>query len=87
MARQRQKSEAETRCMIDEQLYQVGWEANTQEIRYFEGVRPDKGRNLAIAEWSATSTVSKKGYVYYALFVGNKMVSIIESKAEHKDIH
>ena len=86
MASQRQKSEAETRYMIDEQLRQVGWEANTQEIRYSKGVRPVKGRNLAIAEWPTTSDVSKKGYADYALFVGNQLVGIIEAKAEHKDI-
>lgn len=72
MASQRQKSEAETRYMIDEQLRQVGWEANTQEIRYSKGARPAKGRNMAIAEWPTDSTVSKKGYADYALFVGDK---------------
>ncbi|MDO5423290.1 MAG: type I restriction-modification system endonuclease [Eubacteriales bacterium] len=86
MASQRQKSEAETRYMLDEQLRQVGWEANTQEIRYAKGVRPAKGRNLAIAEWPTDSAVGKKGYADYALFVGTKMVGIIEAKAEHKDI-
>lgn len=86
MASQRQKSEAETRYMIDEQLRQVGWEANTQEIRYSKGARPTKGRNMAIAEWPTDSTVSKKGYADYALFVGTKLVGIIEAKAEHKDI-
>ncbi|UWP58005.1 type I restriction-modification system endonuclease [Ruminococcus gauvreauii] len=86
MASQRQKSEAETRYMIDEQLRQVGWEANTQEIRYSKGTRPTKGRNMAIAEWPTDSTVSKKGYADYALFVGTKFVGIIEAKAEHKDI-
>ncbi len=86
MASQRQKSEAETRYMIDEQLRQVGWEANTQEIRYSKGTRPSKGRNLAIAEWPTDSTVNKKGYADYALFVGKKLVGIIEAKAEHKDI-
>lgn len=86
MASQRQKSEAETRYMIDEQLRQVGWEANTQEIRYSKGARPMKGRNMAIAEWPTDSTVSKKGYADYALFVGTKLVGIIEAKAEHKDI-
>ncbi len=86
MASQRQKSEAETRYMIDEQLRQVGWEANTQEIRYSKGARPTKGRNMAIAEWPTESTVSKKGYADYALFVGTKLVGIIEAKAEHKDI-
>lgn len=86
MASQRQKSEAETRYMIDEQLRQVGWEANTQEIRYAKGARPAKDRNMAIAEWPTDSTVSKKGYADYALFVGTKLVGIIEAKAEHKDI-
>ena len=86
MASQRQKSEAETRYMIDEQLRQVGWKANTQEIRYSKGARPAKGRNMAIAEWPTDSTVSKKGYADYALFVGTKLVGIIEAKAEHKDI-
>ena len=86
MASQRQKSEAETRYMIDEQLRQVGWEANTQEIRYAKGARPTKGHNMAIAEWPTDSTVSKKGYADYALFVGTKFVGIIEAKAEHRDI-
>lgn len=86
MAGQRQKSEAETRYMIDEQLRQVGWEANTQEIRYSKGTRPMKGHNMAIAEWPTDSKVSKKGYADYALFVGTKLVAIIEAKAEHKDI-
>ena len=86
MASQRQKSETETRYMIDEQLRQVGWEANTQEIRYSKGTRPMKGHNMAIAEWPTDSKVSKKGYADYALFVGTKLVGIIEAKAEHKDI-
>ena len=85
-ASQRQKSEAETRYMIDEQLRQVGWEANTEEIRYSKGSRPIKGHNMAIAEWPTDSTVGKKGYADYALFVGLQLVAIIEAKAEHKDI-
>ena len=47
----RRKSEAETRLLSDEQLRQVGWEADTQLLRYSKGIRPAKGRNLAIAEW------------------------------------
>ena len=85
-ASQRQKSEAETRYIIDEQLRQVGWEANTEEIRYSKGSRPVKGHNVAIAEWPTDSTVGKKGYADYALFVGLQLVAIIEAKAEHKDI-
>lgn len=86
MASQRQKSEAETRYMIDEQLRQVGWEADTENLRYSKGTRPEKGRNLAIAEWPTDSTVGKKGRADYVLFIGMNMVAVIEAKAEHKDI-
>lgn len=85
-ANQRQKSEAETRYLIDQQLRQVGWEADTENIRYSKGVRPVKGRNLAIAEWPTDSTAGNYGRVDYALFVGLHFVGIIEAKAEHKDI-
>lgn len=86
IASQRQKSEAETRYMIDEQLRQVGWETDTQNLRYSKGIRPEKGRNLAIAEWPTDSTVGKNGRADYALFIGTKMVAVVEAKAEHKDI-
>lgn len=86
MASRRRKSEEETRYMIDEQLRQVGWEADTQMLRYSKGTRPEKGRNLAIAEWPTVSDVGKKGYADYALFVGMQLLGIVEAKAEHKDI-
>lgn len=86
MASQRPKSEAETRYIIDEQLRQVGWEADTENLRYSKGTRPEKGHNRAIAEWPTDSTVSKSGRADYALFIGTKMVGIIEAKAIHKDI-
>lgn len=85
-ASQRIKSEAETRYMIDEQLRKVGWEANTKELRYSNGTRPEKGKNLAIAEWPTDSTVGNKGYADYALFIGEQLVATIEAKAIHKDI-
>ena len=86
VASQRQRTEAETRYLIDEQLRQVGWEADTQLLRYSNGTRPQKGRNLAIAEWPTDSTVGNHGRVDYALFVGLKLVAMVEAKAEHKDI-
>lgn len=86
MASQRPKSEAETRYIIDEQLRQVGWEADTENLRYASGTRPEKGHNKAIAEWPTDSTVSRSGRADYALFIGTQMVGIIEAKAIHKDI-
>lgn len=85
-ASQRQKSEAETRYMIDTQLRKVGWEADTENLRYGKGIRPQKGKNLAIAEWPTLSSAGNKGRADYVLFAGEKLVAVIEAKAEHKDI-
>lgn len=85
-AGKRQVSEAETRYLIDAQLRKVGWEADTRRLRYSRGVRPQSGRNLAIAEWPTDSSVGDRGFADYALFTGTRLVGIIEAKAGHKDI-
>lgn len=85
-ASQRQKSEAENRYMIDTQLRKVDWEADSENLRYGKGIRPQKGKNLAIAEWPTLSAAGNKGRADYALFAGEKLVAVIEAKAEHKDI-
>lgn len=85
-ATQRPRTEAETRFLIDEQLRMVGWEADTENIRYSRGVRPAKGHNLAIAEYPTDSTVATKGYVDYALFIGERLVATVEAKKYHTDI-
>ncbi|MBP2664995.1 MAG: type restriction protein, res subunit [Firmicutes bacterium] len=79
-------SEKETRYLIDEQLRKVGWEADTLTIRYSKGTRPQKGKNLAIAEWPTDSTVGDRGYVDYALFVGQQLVGVVEAKRQLADI-
>lgn len=43
-------TESETRALIDKQLRQVSWEADTNNLRYSKGTRPVNGRNIAIAE-------------------------------------
>ena len=85
-ANQRPKTEAETRILIDEQLRKVGWEADTNNLRYSKGTRPQTGHNIAIAEWPTLSVAGKVGYADYALFKGLKFVGVIEAKAIHKDI-
>lgn len=85
-AGKRHVSEAETRYLIDAQLRKVGWEADTRRLRYSRGVRPQAGRNLAIAEWPTDSSVGDRGFADYALFAGTRLVGIIEAKAGHKDI-
>lgn len=81
-----QLSEAETRYLIDEQLRKFGWEADTNNIRYSKGTRPQKGKNLAIAEWPTKSLVGKNGYADYALFIGLQLIGIIEAKKANIDI-
>ena len=79
-------SERETRYLIDEQLRKVGWEADTGSLRYSKGTRPEKGRNIAIAEWPTDSSVCKWGHVDYALFAGLKLVGVVEAKAGRTDV-
>lgn len=79
-------SEAQTREIIDEQLRMCGWEADTNNLRYAKGTRPMKGKNLAIAEWPTDSGNGNNGYADYALFVGEKLVAVVEAKKRHTDI-
>lgn len=79
-------SEREIRFFIDEQLRKAGWEADTQTIRYSRGTRPVKGRNLAIAEWPTNSSAMTKGFADYALFVGEKLVGLIDAKKPAEDV-
>jgi len=79
-------TEKQTRCLIDEQLRKVGWEADTDNLRHSKGTRPQKGRRIAIAEWPTDSKINKWGTVDYALFVGLKLVGFIEAKSFSTDI-
>lgn len=74
-------TEAETRLLIDEQLNAAGWLADTQNLRYSKGARPEKGVNKAIAEWPTVS-----GPADYALFVGMQLVGVVEAKKKGKDV-
>ena len=55
-ARQIDLDEASTRALIDQQLREARWEADTITLRFSAGARPTKGRHIAVVEWpSATS--------------------------------
>lgn len=73
--------EADTRALIDQQLRDRGWEADTRALRHSAGVRPAKGRNTAIAEWPTAS-----GPADYALFVGTVLVGVVEAKRRRKNV-
>ena len=73
--------EAATRLLIDEQLRQAGWEADTQTLRHGKGARPQKNRNYAIAEWPTSS-----GPADYVLFVGLTPFAAVEAKRANTDV-
>jgi type I restriction enzyme R subunit len=73
--------EAATRTLIDQQLRDAGWEADTKSLRHASGARPVKGRNLAIAEWPTAS-----GLADYALFAGLTLVGVVEAKRKRKNV-
>ena len=79
-------TEAETRMLIDEQLRDAGWEADTENLRYGKGARPMKGHNMAIAEWPVKADGSVNDRADYALFIGLQLVGIVEAKRIHKNI-
>lgn len=43
------------KMLIDEQLQKAGWEADTKNLSYSKGIRPVKGKNIAISEWPTDS--------------------------------
>ncbi len=73
--------EAATRTIIDQQLRDAGWEADTTTLRYGLGTRPQKGRNIAIAEWP-----TKTGRADYVLFLGLTPVATVEAKKKIKNV-
>lgn len=73
--------EAETRKVIDAQLRQAGWLADTEALRFSSGARPRHGVNQAIAEWPTES-----GPADYLLFVGLMPLGTVEAKRAIKDI-
>lgn len=79
-------NEAQTRCLIDEQLRLSGWEADTQTLRYSKGTRPVKGRNIAISEWPTHSAFYQNGYADYAFFIGEKLVALMDAKKMSEDV-
>jgi type I restriction enzyme R subunit len=73
--------EVATRAIIDRQLRERGWEADSETLRYAKGVRPAKGRAMAIAEWPTAS-----GPADYALFTGTQLIAVVEAKRRNKNV-
>jgi type I restriction enzyme R subunit len=77
-----QLNEAETRILIDQQLIEAGWEADTVNLKYAKGARPIANANRAIAEWPTDS-----GPADYVLFIGLTPVAVVEAKKSAKNVY
>ena len=73
--------EQTTRRLIDEQLREAGWDVDSEALRYANGTRPSKGRNLAIAE-----VPTQTGPADYVLYVGLMPVAVVEAKRQNADV-
>ncbi len=77
--------EALTRILIDQQLVEAGWTADSESLTYKGGTRPEKGRNIAIAEWP-TEHNGEKGRADYVLFSGLTPMAVVEAKKENTNV-
>lgn len=77
--------EALTRILIDQQLSEAGWLADTEVLTYKNGIRPEIGSNIAIAEWP-TEYNDEKGKADYVLFTGLIPIAVVEAKKENINV-
>ena len=75
--------EHDTRIMlIDPALRKAGWECDSDTLNFkIRHTLPQKGHNMAIAEWKCGSK-----WADYALFVGTTLYGIVEAKKFASDI-
>lgn len=71
-----------TRILIDQQLIEAGWEADSQLLRHALGARPEKGKSKAIAEWPTAGKQSAD----YMLFTGMTPIAVVEAKRENVNV-
>ena len=67
--------ERDTRRLIDAQLREAGWEVDSETMRWESGTRPQKGRNVAIAE-----VPTADGRADYVLYCDLTPVATVEAK-------
>ena len=74
--------ERATRRLIDAKLAAAGWNVDSEKLTYGKGAKPQKSRNMAIAEWPTTD-----GRADYILFAGLQVVGAVEAKRRDKDVY
>ena len=78
-------SEEVTRGLIDQKLREVGWEADSKNLCFSLGARPEAKTFKAIAEWPTFA--GEKGRADYVLFDGLTPVAVIEAKRQNKNVY
>lgn len=79
--------EAATRALIDQQLRDAHWEADTETLNYRTcKTLPEPRRRLAIAEWPCMSEDGHAERADYALFIGTDCVGIVEAKRASRNV-
>ncbi len=74
--------EAATRLIIDQMLRDAGWQADTVTLTHAKGVRPVRGKNIAISEWPTQGMQSAD----YVLFAGLTPVAVVEAKRLNQNV-
>ena len=74
-------SEELTRVLIDQQLNEAGWQADSKNLTHKKGARPQAGQNLAIAEYPTAH-----GIADYVLFSGLIPMAVVEAKKQNTDV-
>ncbi|TVQ68024.1 MAG: type I restriction-modification system endonuclease [Oceanospirillales bacterium] len=82
--------EALTRILIDKQLIEAGWQADSEELTFKKGARPEKGKNIAIAEWPTVNlqiaSAKQPERADYVLFAGLTPIAVVEAKKENSNV-
>jgi type I restriction enzyme R subunit len=81
-SRQFSPNEELTRILIDQQLIDAGWEADTQLLTHAGGTRPEKDKNKAISEWPTAGNQAAD----YVLFAGLTPIAVVEAKRENVNV-
>ncbi|CAA6814749.1 MAG: Type I restriction-modification system, restriction subunit R (EC [uncultured Sulfurovum sp.] len=73
--------EDETYHMLDLNLNERGWKADSATLDYEKGTRPIVGQNMAIRNWECINPANgERSEADYVLFIGLKPVAIVSSQ-------
>ncbi len=75
-----------TRILIDQQLVEAGWEADSLALTYANGARPERGKNRAIAEWPMHPAKLDGQRADYILFAGLAPIAVVEAKRQRINV-